>query len=265
MNQALARINKIKEVKSKLRQIFNNKSKTILTHYSCESFIENTKGSHKITSIAVRYLDSAQTRSFSIFQFAEELKKESCIDEYFEEIEKKLLESFFQFVKEHSNYFWVHWNMRDINYGFSALEHRFEILGGTPHIIQDNSKYDLSRILHQRFGKNYAPHPRLEKIMEMNEITSKNFLTGGEEADAFKEKKYLKLHQSTLRKVDIFDCILSRLEEDNLNVATSNKEIYGNCIVGYIEKTFKHWLFKLLIIIITFFGFFKLVIFFTNF
>ena len=167
MNQALARINKIKEVKSKLRQVFNNKGKTILTHYSCKSFIENTKGSHKITSIAVRYLDSAQTRSFSIFQFAEELKKESCIDEYFEEIEKKLLESFFQFVKEHSNYFWVHWNMRDINYGFAALEHRFKILGGTPHIIQDNSKYDLSRILHQRFGKNYAPHPRLKKIMEI--------------------------------------------------------------------------------------------------
>ena len=68
MTRALAKINKIKEVKSKLRQVFDNKSKTILTHYSCESFIENTKGSHKITSIAVRYLDSAQTKSFSICQ-----------------------------------------------------------------------------------------------------------------------------------------------------------------------------------------------------
>src|SRR6516162_5458794 len=42
-------------------------------HYSCESFYNRPEGrSPRITSIAVRKLDTAQTLSFSIHQIAEE-------------------------------------------------------------------------------------------------------------------------------------------------------------------------------------------------
>lgn len=37
----------------------------------------------------------------------------------------------------------LHWNMRDINYGFAAIEHRFSVLGGKPFILADNRKYGL--------------------------------------------------------------------------------------------------------------------------
>ncbi len=248
MESSLTRIKKVKRAKSKLNTVFEQRRNVLLIHYSCESFVENTKGSHKVTSIAVRNFDSGQTQSFSIFQVAEELGIQD-INGNFERIEKQLLDNFFRCVEQHRNFLWVHWNMRDINYGFAALEHRYRSLGGTPTILPDEAKYDLPRILYERFGKTYASHPRLENLVKMNSITDKNFLNGEQEADAFKNGQYLKLHQSTLRKVDTFDCILTRIEENDLKVASRFFEIYGLSFPAITKAFREHWIFSLLSII----------------
>jgi hypothetical protein len=39
---------------------------------------------------------------------------------------------------------YVHWNMRDVNYGFQAIEHRFRVLGGEPYIVED-ARNSISR------------------------------------------------------------------------------------------------------------------------
>jgi hypothetical protein len=31
---------------------------------------------------------------------------------------------------------YLHWNMRDINYGFAAIEHRHRVLDGSPVIVE---------------------------------------------------------------------------------------------------------------------------------
>ena len=253
LETSFSRLKKIKTAKSRFENIFQQKKNVLLIHYSCESFVENTKGSHKITSIAVRNLDTGQTRSFSIFQCAEELGI-SDIDKNFERIEKKLLEDFFEFVQKRENYLWVHWNMRDINYGFTAIEHRFKALGGTPTIIPDDSKFDLPRILYERFSKTYASHPRLVNLVKMNKITNKNFLPGAEEADAFNAGEYLKLHQSTLRKVDVFDCILSRIEDNNLVVGSSFFEIYGLGWGSITKRINDHWIMSLILFLVAIAG-----------
>lgn len=88
----------------------------------------------RITSIACRNVGSRKTRSFSIHQVSE-LPKFSGKDarDIYDEIEKKLLDQFFDYVRAHvAHALWVHWNMRDINYGFQAIEHRYEVLGGAP-------------------------------------------------------------------------------------------------------------------------------------
>lgn len=64
----------------------------------------------------------------------------------------------------------------------------------------------LARELIALFGIEYAPHGangRLHSLMELNHITAKDALTGAEEAKAFEDKKFVRLHQSTLRKVDV--------------------------------------------------------------
>ncbi len=250
MESSLKRLQKVKRAKQKLNEIFQNRKSAFLLHYSCESFVDNTKASHKVTSIAVRNLESAQTHSFSIFQCAEEMNLQGDIEVEFKQIEKELLNKYFSFVGEHKSAIWVHWNMRDINYGFAALEHRYRYLGGNPVIIDDERKFDLPRILCDRYGKNFAPHPRLENVIKLNEITDRNFLTGKEESEAFMSGDYLKLHQSTLRKVDIFESILSQIEENDFKVSSSIMDIYGLSANGIIRSIRDHWFFSLLSLLI---------------
>ena len=64
-----------KEARQRLDSLFSDRSKVWVIHYSCESFYDRPNGaSPRITSPAVRSLDSAQTHSFSIHQVAERLK-----------------------------------------------------------------------------------------------------------------------------------------------------------------------------------------------
>ena len=58
--------------RSTLDRIFTDASNVWVIHYSCESFYDPPEGrSPRITSIALRKLDSAQTVSFSIHKVAE--------------------------------------------------------------------------------------------------------------------------------------------------------------------------------------------------
>jgi len=64
-----------KEARERLDSLFSDRSNVWVIHYSCESFYDRPNGaSPRITSLAVRSLDSAQTHSFSIHQVAERLK-----------------------------------------------------------------------------------------------------------------------------------------------------------------------------------------------
>ncbi|PIB34142.1 hypothetical protein BFP72_01210 [Reichenbachiella sp. 5M10] len=75
------------------------------------------------------------------------------------------------------------------------------ILGTKPIDIKDENKFDLARLIIDKYGKGYSSHPRLTSILEMNKISSKHWLSRDEEANAFDSKEFVKLHQSTLAKV----------------------------------------------------------------
>lgn len=173
-----------------------------------------------------------------------EIKKYSRndIEKHYEELEKLMLDDFYEFVKRHEKHNWFHWNMRDINYGFQALAHRYKVLGGDPREIDDSNRIDLSRLLTDIYGDKYIGHPRLQKLMEKNQISNRDFLTGSEEADAFKNKEYVKLHQSTLRKVNVIARIAEKAENDSLKTNASLKDIYGSYpeVMGELLK--EHWL-----------------------
>ena len=188
-----------------LDSLFADAANTWVVHYSCESFYDRTSGtSPRITSIAVRNLGSAQTRSFSIHQMAELQKLPfDQIEHQYDELERKMLKAFFAHVDSYKGGKYLHWNMRDTNYGFAALEYRYRVLGCNPTVIDDDKKFDLSRMLIDIFGTGYIGHPRIEKLLEKNAIKPLGFMTGKQEAEAFEKRNFVGLHQSTLRKVDI--------------------------------------------------------------
>ncbi|MFT4061883.1 MAG: hypothetical protein QM642_05940, partial [Edaphocola sp.] len=49
-------------------------------------------------------------------------------------------------------------------------------------------------------------------------------------------------HKSTLRKVDIMDSVIDRVDKNELKVASKPKHIYGLSIPGIIEIVKNNWL-----------------------
>ena len=236
-------------------EIDSNPQNYLITHYSCESFYDIKDGhTPRITSIAVYDYATAQTDSFSIHKMAEKSHIDVAdIESHYDELEKAMLAEFFEYAKEHKTYFWIHWNMRDMNYGFKAIEHRYSVLGGEPYKIPDTQKIDLARQLINCYGVGYAGHPRMEKLLEQNGIRAKDYLNGQQEADAFANREYVKLHMSTLRKVDVFVNILNRAVNNTLKVNSKWAEIYGVTIQGILNYCKDTWWIQLIWTIVSMF------------
>ena len=233
------------EARARLDRIFAEASNVWVIHYSCESFYEIHEGrSPRITSIALRKLDSAQTISFSIHQIAETKEMPlSRIRQDYDTLEKEMLQEFFGHLKNYQQMEYLHWNMRDANYGFQAIEHRFKALGGTDdelYIVDDKSKTDLARLLIAIYGLGYVGHPRLATLLEDNGISRRDFLSGSEEATAFENEEFVALHRSTLRKVDVMANIAERAHDRNLKTNTNWWEMHGGRISWVLNWFVRH-------------------------
>ncbi|MBH3444003.1 hypothetical protein I5L59_10490 [Pseudomonas moraviensis] len=256
MGSEVARVKQRSASRKLVEDLFDDSPRVYVVHYSCESFYENaTGGSTRVTSIAIRNLRSAQTRSWSIHKSAELQECLGRINENFPALEKAMLDGYFDFLRQHSNCRFVHWNMRDENYGFFALEHRFRTLGGIPFELQDDRKVDLARILVEIYGRQYASHisasgrkGRIFSIVELNNIADQDGLTGAQEAEAFENGEYLKLHQSTLRKLDMFSNIFERMHAKNLKTNGSWWDVNGIHPVYVLEQIKSHWFFTFVIV-----------------
>jgi hypothetical protein len=204
--------------------------------------IENKRNFLDVSADIMEHVDS-------IHKSAEQLGTALAeITQRYDELERHMLVEFFDFIKSRHGYSFIHWNMRDINYGFQAIEHRFKVLGGVPFVIDDARKFDLARELINRFGPGYVPHGsagRLHSLMELNHITARDALTGQEEADAFDAGEYVKLHQSTLRKVDVMANILERVLDGSVRTRATWRETTGYHPAVIIELAREHWLWSL--------------------
>lgn len=212
-----------RRTRAHLKRLFDARQILRVIHYSSESFDNSPDGkSPRITSIAIRNVESGQTRSFSIHQVAEIRRIPlEAIDPYYDELEKEMLGDLYAYVAAHTDAQYLHWNMRDANYGFEAIEHRYRVLGGGPVDIREDHRHDLANMLPQIYGSDYIGHPRLYALAQENGITLKDFLSGPEEVTAFREKRFVALHQSTLRKVDVISEIAERANGRTLKTRSS--------------------------------------------
>lgn len=247
MGKELRKLQRRRRAADELDRILDRPGDALVVHYSCESFYDREDGrTPRVTSIAVRNFDSGQTESYSIHKVAEQRGLTfNLIPEHYDELEKVMLGEFFAFMQQNQGLLWVHWNMRDINYGFAALEHRYRVLGGEPFVLPEGKKFDLARALITLYGVSYTGHPRLATLIEKNHIAHRDFLTGQEEADAFEKQDYIKLHQSTLRKVDILANILGRAADGTLKTNAKWHERYGWHPKVLLELMKEHWLYSL--------------------
>ena len=237
MGRAWARLQKLQKAKEVVVDLTRSADHVVVVHYSCESFYDRPDGSSpRITSIAVRNLESGQTESFSIHQIAERKGfKVNTIEEHYNELERSMLDEFYDYVRRHSGHTWLHWNMRDINYGFQAIAHRYQVLGGSPQRVQEDKLVDLSRLLIRIYGGGYIGDPKLTRLAEKNSKMHRDFMDGKSESEAFVNQQYVQLHQSTLRKVDVLANIFERTADRTLKTDSRRVDIYGNYLIAMVE------------------------------
>jgi len=218
-----------------IKQIKNNPENFYIIHYSCENLNDNNKTlSPRITSIAIFHYPTKQSISFSMHLIAEEnniLPKD--MDKKYNDIEKILLEKFHMFISDKQNKFWIHWNMKNSIYGFEHISHRYRTLNGgkDPIIIPIERRINLNDILIDRYGI-YAKNPKLPTLVELNN-GRQHFLTGPQEVEAFKNKEFIKLHNSTLCKVTFFHFVIQELISGKLKTTSQG---YGVKIDKLLES-----------------------------
>ena len=259
MGEQLTKFKRRRAARKSFEHLDSRRDMYIVLHYSCESFYDIKDGrTPRVTSIAARNFSTGQTLSFSIHKSAEQLGVLlSDITQRYDELEKHMLDEYFDFVKSRHGYNFIHWNMRDINYGFQAIEHRYKVLGGEPFSVDDSRKFDLARELINQFGPAYVPHGssgRLHSLMEFNRITAKDALTGQQEAEAFDAGEYVRLHQSTLRKVDVMSNILDRILDGSIKTTATWREKTGYHPAIMVELIKEHWIWSILGFIVVLIG-----------
>ncbi|MBL1408815.1 hypothetical protein [Sphingobacterium faecale] len=233
-----------------LEKSLENKAKTLIIHYSCESFVNLHGRSPRITSISIRNLQTGQTISFSIHIQAQinTLDFNNLSDEDYDKLEFDMLDEFYKFARERLKFKWIHWNMHDTNFGFEAISNRFRILGGEPLEIDIENRFDLPRILSKLYTYDYEDHGDNGKLLSLcarNGISCRDALSGKKEAEAFENKNYLALHKSTLNKISIIESILEKTDSNCLKVKVSYRIIYGLSISGIKEIIANNWILNL--------------------
>jgi hypothetical protein len=254
VGKELKKLERRKAAGKRFEDVDKSRNMSLIIHYSCESFYDIKDGrTPRVTSIALKNFDSGQTISFSIHKSAEVAGvPHQEITNNYDRLEKSMLDEYFEYLRAFPHHKFIHWNMRDINFGFQAIEHRYRTLNGNPVLIDDGRKFDLARELINLYGPTYAPHGangRLHSLMELNHITAKDALTGKEEASAFENQEYVKLHQSTLRKVDVMNNLLERTLDGSLKTKASWRDKHGVHPSALIEIILQHWIWSLVIII----------------
>jgi len=194
-----------------------------IVHYSCQSLYDDNEAlSPRITSIAIAHFSTEQTLSFSTHSIAEELHiNREAVRDQFDEVERQLLQGFYAFVRDRRDKYWIHWNMRNLTYGFEHLEHRFRVLGGQDApVIPVERRLNLNDLLADRYGGDYAKHPKLRSLMEMNGGVHRHILSGEEEVSAFKNNEFIRMHNSTLSKVGFLHSVVRKMISGKLRTAS---------------------------------------------
>ncbi len=115
----------------------------------------------------------------------------------------------------------IHWHMRNPACGFEHLEHRYRVPGGKDaSVIPVEQRPDLNDLLAERHGIEYATHPRLKSLMTSSGGIHRHFLGGEEEVQAFREKEFIRMHNSTLYKTELLHPAIRKFPKGNLRTSS---------------------------------------------
>ena len=168
----------------------------LVIHYACEGF---EKPDRRVTAIAARNLGTGAT---TCFELETELRcagldpahaSEADLDRH----ERKMLDSFYTFVRQHRDHYWLHWNMRDTTFGFASLQNRQKALGGRSAPIAEQYRIDLASRMVDLHGDNYAdPKRRLSDLAGHNGLVVTHLIDGTAQAERLQNRDFASVTRS---------------------------------------------------------------------
>lgn len=221
-----------------------NKHKYVIIHYACQNFQDDlpVKGD-RITSIGILYAENCTVKLFSFANIAKIRDKnlQNLNEEELNAIETEMLEDFFEFVRQNQDKIFIHWRMNNANFGFMSLENRYRLLGHTPFEISESNKLNLSLLMKEKYGENYATIEEVDfgkmyVLLKMNKLTDSKLLTGREEAVALMNHEYEKVDFSVCEKLNAFYTILDKAANNRLKTKSKKiRDIYGLSLFSLFE------------------------------
>lgn len=215
------------------KEIKRHPERFYIIHYSSERLFDEEAGqfSPRITSIVLMHYQTRQILSYSLHTVAEELEiGRDDVEAQYDKIERELLTRYFDFVRDNLRFYWIHWNMRSVVFGFEHLEHRYRTLARKePPTIPIEARLNLNDIFKQRYGSDYAPDPRMKSLMALQGELPKQFMSGEEESAAFKAKEFIRMNASTISKVQFFRHAIELALKGKLKTA-------GRTFLSYIDR-----------------------------
>lgn len=237
-------INEHKEANGIIGDYVKKKSNYIFIHYARQNCFADAyeKGPRIIAIVAM----NAESEQFAVFSLKKSAEKEG--NDFFklseteqDQVEHNMLHDFFEYYNKNNDKIWLHWNMKNNNFGFSAIEDRFRSLKGNPHPFDDGKLINISVLLKKKYGINYAKDNmwngklmgKMYDIFVLNHITDSNILDGEREIIEYILKNIIPIEQSVLGKLKAFKIIMEKTADNVLkNRGNVLKDVYGLSVQG---------------------------------
>lgn len=232
-----------------LKKLTEDPSKVLFIHYSqSKTFDDDEYGaiSPVITSIVIKSLDEQIDMQFAIHLEADkaEIPKDQIQDSY-RELEMRILKSYNEFVRRASNCLWVHWDMKNIHFGFEAIKHRFEKIGLPNYAeVSSSQKLNLRVLLEGMYGDNFVNGPdQMKSLLLCNSqnVNDPRFLDKDVESLEFEKMNFDLVIQSVDTKVDFLRRATKKLSNKKLIVLNKNEYAIFVDVVNHPVITFIGW------------------------
>ncbi len=185
---------------------FANRHKRVkFVHYYSSPWVDAQTGTPRPLMIGVRDFVTGKLDLFAVHTLAELRGFEpSEILGKLDQLEKGILEAFYESIQVNRKMRWVHWGMEGPVWGFPALAHRFRALGGRPPEIPAQRQINLAAALKLTYGAQYAPNPRLPSLAEMNGVNVHGWLWPLEDLQAAtRAAEYTRMTLSLGRQLNV--------------------------------------------------------------
>lgn len=186
-----------------------------VVHYACENLNTATDHPAAVSCIVIRPVDGGPTQLFSRTQSSPDT------DDAAKEID--LLLRYFNHARSIAGTQFVHWNMSRAVYGFNALESRYRYLTGNdpPYQVPPSATHDLDDLVEAQYGADYATHPKMLTLAQLNGMAPRYALPGGEEAERFERGDFGGIDRSVEEKAGWIAQILVLLLDGQLDTLNS--------------------------------------------